>query len=83
MKYDDFKIFKFSTILKSIDRVGYGFSRVYKNIKHQSGLIPIYFSLGLLHEENGDLQNAKKYFNQVLTLNSFHMQAKKRLKSLQ
>ena len=56
---------------------------VYKKIKHKLGLVPIYFSIGLLHEENGDLQNAKKYFNQVLTLNSFHMQAKKRLKSLQ
>ena len=56
---------------------------VYKKIKHRLGLVPIYFSLGLLHEENGDLQNAKKYLNQVLTLNPLHLQAKERLKSLQ
>ena len=32
MKYDDFKIFKFSTILKIIDPKRYNFSRVFKNI---------------------------------------------------
>ena len=33
MKYDDFKIFKFSTILKSINRAGHSFSRIYKKTK--------------------------------------------------
>jgi len=32
MKYDDFKIFKLSTILKIIDIRSYNFSRIYKNI---------------------------------------------------
>ena len=32
MKYDDFKIFKLSTILKIIDFRRYNFSRIYKNI---------------------------------------------------
>ena len=32
MKYDDFKIFKFSTILKIIDFRRYNFSRIYRNI---------------------------------------------------
>jgi len=32
MKYDDFKIFKFSAILKIIDLKRYNFSRIYKNI---------------------------------------------------
>ena len=53
---------------------------VYKKILHEPGLVPVYFSLGLLHEEKGDLQVAKKYFNQVLTLNPLHIQAKERLK---
>jgi len=56
---------------------------VYKNIKHQLGLVPVYFSLGLLHEERGDLQNAKKFFNLVLTFNPLHIQAKERVKNLQ
>jgi len=33
MRYNDFKIFKFSTISKKIDRIGYRFSRIYKNIE--------------------------------------------------
>jgi len=56
---------------------------VFKRIKHQRGLVPIYFSLGLLYEEKGDFESAKKYFVQVLTLSSLHIQAKERLKRLQ
>ena len=56
---------------------------VYKNIKHQSGLVPVYFSLGLLHEEKGDFKNAKKFFKRILAFNSLHIQAKKRLEQLQ
>ena len=33
MKYDDFKIFKFSTISKKINGVKDGFPRIHKNIK--------------------------------------------------
>ena len=55
---------------------------VYKEIRHKFGLVPIYFSLGLLFEEKGDLQNAKNYFSQVLSLNPLHIQAKERLESL-
>ena len=34
MKYDDFKIFKFSTISKNINRIRDSFSRIYKKIKN-------------------------------------------------
>ena len=56
--------------------------RVYKEIDHKAGLVPVYFSLGLLHEEKGDRNNARKYFNRVLMLNPSHIQAKKRLSNL-
>jgi tetratricopeptide (TPR) repeat protein len=52
--------------------------KIYKKINHQNGLVPVYFSLGLLHEEKGDTQNAKKYFNRVLKLNPMHIQAKEK-----
>ena len=39
MKYDDFKIFKFSTILKNISRIRDSFSRIHKNIKTIPGFI--------------------------------------------
>ena len=57
--------------------------KVYKNINHQHGLVPVYFSLGLLYEENCDSHNAKKYFNRVLILNPLHIQAKERLNGFQ
>ena len=39
MKYDDFKIFKFSTISKNINLIKDGFSRIYKKIKNITGNI--------------------------------------------
>jgi tetratricopeptide (TPR) repeat protein len=56
--------------------------KVYKEIDHQSGLVPVYFSLGILYEEKGDFQNAKNYFDLVLKLNPLHIQAKERLDSI-
>ncbi len=53
--------------------------RIYKEINHKVGLVPVYFSLGLLHEEKDDSQNAQKYFDRVLMLNPLHIQAKERL----
>jgi tetratricopeptide (TPR) repeat protein len=59
-----------------------GIERIYKEIDHKAGLVPVYFSLGLLHEEKDDRQNAQKYFNRVLMLNPLHIQAKERLDNL-
>jgi len=56
--------------------------KIYKKIDHKPGLVPVYFSLGLLHEEKGDLKNAQEYFKQVLMLNPLHIQAKERLGNL-
>ena len=56
---------------------------VYKKIGHTSGLVPVYFSLGLLYEEKGDTQKAENFFNRVLTINPQHLQAKDRLNQLQ
>jgi len=56
---------------------------VYKKIGHTSGLVPVYFSLGLLYEEKGDTSQAKIFFDRVLTINPQHIQAKDRLNRLQ
>ena len=56
---------------------------IYKKIGHTSGLVPVYFSLGLLYEEKGDTSKAKIFFNRVLTINPKHLQAKDRLDRLQ
>ena len=56
--------------------------KIYKKIDYQAGLVPVYFSLGLLYEEKDDRQNAQKYFKQVLMLNPSHIQAKERLNDL-
>ncbi|KMP11048.1 hypothetical protein UR09_04510 [Candidatus Nitromaritima sp. SCGC AAA799-A02] len=56
---------------------------VYAKIKHEPGLVPVYFSLGLLYEEKGDAQKAKKYFMRVLALSPMHLQARDRLNHLE
>jgi tetratricopeptide (TPR) repeat protein len=65
------------TILKWVE-----IEKIYKEIDHQSGLVPVYFSLGILYEEKGDFQNAKNYFDLVLKLNPLHIQAKERLDNI-
>ena len=62
------------TILKWVE-----IEKIYKEIDHQSGLVSVYFSLGILYEEKGEFQNAKNYFDLVLKLNPLHIQAKERL----
>ena len=62
------------TILKWVE-----IEKIYKEIDHQSGLVSVYFSLGILYEEKGESQNAKNYFDLVLKLNPLHIQAKERL----
>jgi tetratricopeptide (TPR) repeat protein len=64
------------TILKWLE-----IERIYKKIDHQVGLVPVYFSLGLLYEEKGEAINAQKYFDLVLKLNPLHIQAKERLEN--
>ena len=44
MKYGDFKLFKFSTISKRIDRIRYSFSRIHKNIKTTTKYVVDFFS---------------------------------------
>ena len=39
---------------------------VYNRINHQLGLVPIFFSLVLLHEQKSDHEKAKKYFKKVI-----------------
>jgi tetratricopeptide (TPR) repeat protein len=56
---------------------------IYKKIGHTSGLVPVYFSLGLLYEEKGDISKAKIFFNRVLSINTKHLQARDRLDRLQ
>jgi tetratricopeptide (TPR) repeat protein len=65
------------TILKWIE-----IEKIYKEIDHQSGLVPVYFSLGILYEEKGEFKNAKNYFDLVLKLNPLHIQAKERLDNI-
>jgi len=53
---------------------------IYQKIEHREGLVPIYFGLAVLYEEKGDMETARKYFQEVLAINPDHIQARERLK---
>lgn len=53
---------------------------LYEEIKYEPGLVPGYFSLGLLYEEKGDPTTAEKYFRDVLAINPNHIQAREKVK---
>ena len=62
-----------------------GFERIlniYQQTEDVKGQVPALFSLGLLHEENGNSQKSQEFFRQVLAINPDHIQAKDKIKPL-
>lgn len=55
---------------------------IYRQIDDVNGQVPALFSLGLLHEENGDVQRSQEFFRQVLSINPDHIQAREKIKSV-
>ena len=55
-------------------------ARIYKEIDHKPGLVPIYFGLGILYEEKGDVKIAQTFFKKVLAINPDHLQAREKVK---
>ena len=53
---------------------------IYRRIGDMKGQVPALFSLGLLHEESGDLQKGQEFFRQVLEINPNHIQAREKMK---
>jgi tetratricopeptide (TPR) repeat protein len=52
---------------------------IYRQIEDSNGQVPALFSLGLLHEENGNTKQSQEFFKQVLVINPDHIQAKQKL----
>ena len=55
--------------------------KIYQEIDDIKGQVPVYFSLGLLHEEKGNIKKAQEYFTRVLSINPNHIQAKDKIKT--
>lgn len=55
--------------------------KIYQEIDDIKGQVPVFFSLGLLHEERGNIKKAQEYFTRVLSINPNHIQAKDKLKT--
>lgn len=55
-------------------------AEIYKEISHLPGLVATYFGLGILYEENGDMETAQNYFQKVLLINPNHLQARDKVK---
>ena len=55
--------------------------KIYQEIDDIKGQVPVFFSLGLLHEEKGNIKKAQEYFARVLSINPNHIQAKDKIKT--
>ena len=55
--------------------------KIYQEINDIKGQVPVFFSLGLLHEEKGNIKKAQEYFARVLSINPNHIQAKDKIKT--
>lgn len=54
---------------------------IYQQIDDINGQVPALFSLGLLHEENGEAQKGQEFFMRVLSINPNHIQAREKVTS--
>ncbi|MBC8288660.1 MAG: tetratricopeptide repeat protein [Nitrospinae bacterium] len=52
---------------------------IYRQISDVNGQVPALFSLGLLHEESGNIPRSQEYFEQVLSINPGHIQAREKV----
>ena len=68
MKYDDFKIFKFSTILKNISRIRDSFSRIHKRIKTILGNIADFLSYILKYIFSEINKSIKSIFRDIFLI---------------
>ena len=68
MKYDDFKIFKFSTILKNISRIRDSFSRIHKRIKTTLGNIADFLSYILKYIFSEINKSIKSIFRDIFLI---------------
>ena len=67
-----------------LDNTILGFEEMLKinqEIDDIKGQVPVFFSLGLLHEEKGNIKKAQEYFTRVLSINPNHIQAKDKIKT--
>ena len=55
--------------------------KIYQEIDDIKGQVPVFFSLGLLHEEKGNIEKAQEYFTRVLSINPNHIQARDKIKT--
>ncbi len=53
---------------------------IFEETGYRAGLVPIFFGLAVLHEEQGDEELAQKYFKDVLLINPNHLQAREKVK---
>lgn len=54
---------------------------LYKEIKHESGIVSGLFSLAVLYEEQGKIELALEKYREVLKINPQHIQAREKLRS--
>jgi hypothetical protein len=53
--------------------------KIYKQIDDVNGEVPALFSLGILHEESGNVQKGHEFFKRVLSINPNHIQAREKI----
>lgn len=53
--------------------------KIYQQIDDVNGEVPALFSLGILHEESGNVQKGQEFFERVLSINPNHIQAREKI----
>ncbi len=78
LRQEGFRLYAAGKLDEAIDRFAQ-MADVFQEIEYRQGLVPAYFSLGLLHEEKGETEKAQSYFRDVLKINPNHIQAREKV----
>jgi len=82
LRQQSFKLYVQGNIDRVIDK-NLDMVKVYREINHVPGEVAGLFSLAVLYEEKGDMDEALKYFEEVLKINPQHIQARRKMKALE
>jgi len=82
LRQKSFKLYAEGKMKECIESIA-AMLEFYREIDHQPGVVAGFFSLAVLYEEQGEIEQAVTYYREVLKINPQHIQAQERMRSLE
>jgi tetratricopeptide (TPR) repeat protein len=81
LRQKSFKLYSEGKVEECIGTIA-AMLEVYREIDHHPGVVAGLFSLAVLYDEKGEVEQAIKYYREVLKINPQHIQAQEKMREL-